>query len=107
MREALRGAYVSRFTVSPPAISNFFVFFAFCLFVFGWVRLFCLVCFPRFRDQPSSLTPLNDRLSCRATVREVVQAQCSLHCVTGIEGEYYDQHVRSFFEKETDIYFLT
>ena len=86
---------------------TFLFFFAFCLFVFGWVRLFCLVCFPRFRDQPSSLTPLNDRLSCRATVREVVQAQCSLHCVTGIEGEYYDQHVRSFFEKETDIYFLT
>ena len=28
----------------------------------------------------------------RATVREVVHAQCSLHCVTGIEGEYYDQH---------------
>ena len=27
-----------------------------------------------------------------ATVREVVHAQCSLHCVTGIEGEYYNQH---------------
>ena len=27
-----------------------------------------------------------------ATVREVVHAQCALHCVTGIEGEYYDQH---------------
>ena len=33
MRVALRGAYVSRFTVSPPAISNFF----WGAFVFGGV----------------------------------------------------------------------
>ena len=28
----------------------------------------------------------------RTTVREVVHAQCALHCVTGIEGAYYDQY---------------
>ena len=26
------------------------------------------------------------------TIREVVHAQCALHCVTGIEGACYDQH---------------
>ena len=61
MRVALRGA--SRFTVSPPAISNFFWGGLFW-FVFVWVWWLCLFCFPRFRDPPGSFTQLNDRLSC-------------------------------------------
>ena len=56
-----------RFTVSPPAISNFF-WGGFCgLFVFVffvWFWLLCLFWFPRLRDPPSSFTQLNDRLSC-------------------------------------------
>ena len=55
--------YVSRFTVSPPAISNFSWGFC-CVVCVFWVLFVLFVLFPRLRDQPSSFTQLNDRLSC-------------------------------------------
>ena len=65
MRVAMRGdlSHVSPFHRRRSRIffGGFCVGFV-CLvgFLFGW----CLFCFPRFRDQSSSLTKLNDRLSC-------------------------------------------
>ena len=65
MRVAMRGdlSHVSPFH-RRRSRSFLGVLCGFCLF--GWVFLFglCLFCFPRFRDQSSSLTKLNDRLSC-------------------------------------------
>ena len=65
MRVAMRGdlSHVSPF--HRHRSRNFLGGFVWVLFVwlgvlFGW----CLFCFPRFRDQSSSLTKLNDRLRC-------------------------------------------
>ena len=53
------------FTVSPPAISIFLGGLCCVWVLLGvLVLLFVFVCFPRFRDQSSSHSKLNDRLSC-------------------------------------------
>ena len=57
LREALRGASLLPFTVSPASISKFFwALVCVCLFVFGLVCVGVGVFsgFPRFRDQFSS-----------------------------------------------------
>ena len=68
LREALGGASLLRFTVSPASISNLFLgvgcVFAWLCLVWFLLGLVFFPGFPRFRDQFSSFANTNDRRSC-------------------------------------------